>query len=152
MLQIIRMEDGLSNPIAASAESTATPGLPGSHVPEAKQSSRLLSVIIDSLDEDGASDVVTIDLSGKSSEADSMVIASGRSTRHVSAVSEKLIDRLKAAGMRPRAEGQAQADWVLIDAGDVIVHIFRPEVRDFYQLEKMWLTAPDSTARPVSTR
>lgn len=80
-----------------------------------------------------------------------MVVASGRSTRHVASVSEKLIERLKQdLGVTPRAEGRAAADWVLIDAGDVIVHVFRPEVRDFYQLEKMWMPKADSTARPVA--
>jgi len=79
-----------------------------------------------------------------------MVVASGRSTRHVAALSENLVDRLKReAGVASRVEGKEAADWVLIDVGDVIVHIFRPEVREFYQLEKMWLAAPDKTARPA---
>lgn len=80
-----------------------------------------------------------------------MVIASGRSTRHVSAVADKLIEKLKQnAGVVPRSEGKEAADWVLIDTGDVIVHLFRPEVRDFYQLEKMWLPAPDQMARAAA--
>ncbi|MEM7422989.1 MAG: ribosome silencing factor [Pseudomonadota bacterium] len=104
-----------------------------------------------SMDDDGAIDAVTIALSGKSSEADHMVIASGRSSRHVGAIAEKLIDRLKEEnGTSPRAEGVETGDWILIDAGDVIVHIFRPEVREFYQLEKIWMTAPDATARAAS--
>ena len=79
-----------------------------------------------------------------------MVVASGRSTRHVAALSENLVDRLRhEAGVLSRVEGKEVADWVLIDTGDVIVHIFRPEVREFYQLEKMWLPAPDKTARGV---
>ncbi|MEM7188556.1 MAG: ribosome silencing factor [Pseudomonadota bacterium] len=103
---------------------------------------------MDQLTEDGALDVVEIGLAGKSSEADVMVICSGRSTRQVASISEKLIDRLKQdAGVIARSEGRANADWVLIDAGDVIVHVFRPEVREFYQLEKMWMTSPDKTAR-----
>ena len=114
----------------------------------AKGSGELLSLVMQSLEEDGAFEIVSIPLAGKSSEADTMVIASGRSTRHVGAVAEKLIDRIKhEAGVIARTEGRANADWVLIDAGDVIVHVFRPEVREFYQLEKMWMTAPDSTAR-----
>ena len=114
------------------------------------ESSTLHSLILKSLEDDGATDVVTIDLGGKSSEADAMVVATGRSTRHVAAIAEKLIDRLKHdAGVNPRAEGLEAADWVLIDAGDVIAHVFRPEVREFYQLEKMWATAPDATARPA---
>jgi ribosome-associated protein len=104
--------------------------------------------VLSSLDRDGALDVVEIDLSGKSDMADFMVVASGRSTRHVAAVAEKLIERLKGeAGIAVRTEGRESPDWVLIDAGDVIVHIFRPEVRDYYQIEKMWLAAPDALAR-----
>lgn len=80
-----------------------------------------------------------------------MVIASGRSSRHVAAISDKLMDRLKhEAGVIPRVEGKASADWTLIDAGDVIVHVFRPEVREFYQLEKMWEPAPDAAARTAA--
>ncbi len=110
----------------------------------------LLGLIASSLDQDGAEDIVDITLEGKSTVADFMVVASGRSTRHVSALAEKLVERLKAgAEVLPRVEGREAADWVLIDAGDVIVHIFRPEVREFYQLEKMWLTPPDRTARPA---
>jgi ribosome-associated protein len=112
----------------------------------------LHSLILDSLDEDGALDIVSIGLVGKSSEADMMVVASGRSTRHVAAIADKLIERLKDAGIASRSEGREVADWVLIDAGDAIVHVFRPEVRDFYQLEKMWQTPPDATARPAATR
>lgn len=92
-----------------------------------------------SLHDDKAEDVVVIDLSGKSSFADFMVIASGRSTRQVAAIVENLRERLKAAGLSDLAvEGMAQADWVLLDAGDVVVHVFRPEIREFYNLEKMW--------------
>ena len=111
-------------------------------------SRELLSRIIKSLDQDGAEDILDIPLAGKSAVADFMVVASGRSTRHVASIAENLVDRLKHdAGVATRVEGKEAADWVLIDAGDVIVHIFRPEVREFYQLEKMWLTSPDSTAR-----
>ena len=111
----------------------------------------LRTLILSSLDDDGAFDVVAIALAGKSSEADTMVVASGRSTRHVASIAEKLIERLKhGAGIFARHEGKDAADWVLIDAGDVIVHIFRPEVREFYQLEKMWMTVPDATARARS--
>ncbi len=86
-----------------------------------------------------AEDSVAIDLSGKSSIADYMVVTSGRSQRHVSAVAEHIVKDLKAAGAeRIRVEGMRQGDWVLIDAGDVIVHVFKPEVRTFYNLEKMW--------------
>ena len=99
----------------------------------------LLDLIIGSLEDDKAVDVATIDLAGKSSIADYMVIASGRSRRQVGAISDHLVRHLKAEGAgRPSTEGLPQADWVLIDAGDVVVHIFRPEVRSFYNLEKMW--------------
>ena len=117
----------------------------GDNAPE-----RLLHLVTTSLDQDGAEDLVEIPLAGKSTVADYMVIASGRSTRHVASLAEKLVERLKhEAGTRARVEGRDTADWVLIDAGDVIVHVFRPEVREFYQLEKMWLATPDRTARPA---
>ncbi|WP_242500613.1 ribosome silencing factor [Tropicimonas sp. IMCC6043] len=102
----------------------------------------LLERILSSLAEDKAEDVVVIDLRGKSEMADSMVVCSGRSSRQVAAISEKLVERLKVdPGVNSKVEGKETGDWVLIDAGDVIVHVFRPEVRDFYQLEKMWLPA-----------
>lgn len=105
----------------------------------------LLHRILSKLDEDKAEDILAIDLRGKSSLADHMVIASGRSTRQVSALTERLVDALKReAGIVARVEGKGAGDWVLVDAGDVIVHLFRPEVREFYQLEKMW--APESAA------
>ena len=89
--------------------------------------------------EDQAQDVVSIPLEGKSSIADHMVIASGRSTRQVAAIATHLAERLKKEGHgNPRIEGLPAADWVLIDAGDVVVHLFRPEVRSFYNLERMW--------------
>ena len=86
-----------------------------------------------------AEDSVTIDLAGKSSIADYMVVTSGTSNRHVASIAERVIRDLHKAGIKKvRVEGKQQGDWVLIDAGDVIVHVFRPEVRDFYGLEKMW--------------
>jgi ribosome-associated protein len=100
---------------------------------------RLLKVVLDTLDGAKAEGVVTIDLKGKTSIGDHMVLASGRSQRHVGAVADHLIKKLKDEGYgRARVEGLPQCDWVLIDAGDVIVHVFRPEVREFYTLEKMW--------------
>jgi ribosome-associated protein len=100
----------------------------------------LLALILKSVDDDKAEDVVQIDLRGRSDVADYMVICSGRSSRQVASISEKLADRLKhEMQMVVRIEGKETGDWVLIDAGDVIVHVFRPEVREFYQLEKMWL-------------
>jgi ribosome-associated protein len=98
-----------------------------------------LKVVLHSLEESKAEDLISIDITGKSALADHMLVASGRSQRHVAAIAEHLITDLKAAGGRDiRAEGLRQADWVLIDAGDVIVHLFRPEVRAFYNIEKMW--------------
>ena len=86
-----------------------------------------------------AEDTLTIDLTGKSSIGDAMVVASGRSQRHVASIADNVVKGLQTAGLRSiRVEGMRQADWVLIDAGDVIVHVFRPEVRAFYNLEKMW--------------
>ncbi len=102
----------------------------------------LLSTILTELEDDKAEDVVAIPLAGKSDIADYMVIASGRSQRHVSAMADKVVRRLKDAGFgRAHVEGASAADWVLIDAGDVIVHIFRPEVRSFYNLERVWSEA-----------
>lgn len=107
---------------------------------------QLHSAILNSLDDDKAVDVISIPLGGKSSLADAMVIASGRSSRQVAAMAEHLAEKLKADhGCQVKVEGLPQADWVLVDAGDVIVHLFRPEVRSFYNLEKMWaLDAPEA--------
>ncbi len=101
--------------------------------------SSLLHTITECLEDNKVEDLQVIDLKGKTSIADFMIVASGRSQRHVGAVSNYLIDALKEGGFgSPNVEGLAQADWVLIDAGDVIVHLFRPEVRSFYNIEKMW--------------
>ncbi|MBN9551609.1 MAG: ribosome silencing factor [Alphaproteobacteria bacterium] len=102
-----------------------------------------LDTVLASLEDSKAENIVSIDIQGKSSLGDYMVIASGRSHRHVSAVADHLLKALKDAGLgTARVEGLASADWVLIDSGDIIVHVFRPEVREFYNLEKMW-QAPD---------
>ena len=106
---------------------------------EKTTSEMLLARILTSLNNDKAEDIVQIDLRGKSSIGDYMIIASGRSSRQVSAISEKLVDNIKQDfGRSSKVEGKSAGDWVLIDAGDIIVHVFRPEVREFYQLEKMW--------------
>ncbi len=109
----------------------------------------LLQRIITSLDDDQAADIVTIDLAGRSSICDAAVIASGRSSRHVMAIADHLARRLKEQGYGTRpVTGATQGDWVLVDAGDVIVHVFRPEVRDYYDLESMWAVgAPAQDAR-----
>jgi ribosome-associated protein len=104
---------------------------------------KLRALVETSLDDDKAEDVVVIDLAGKTSIADYMVIASGQSSRQVGAMADHLCEKIKALGVKDvTVEGAAQCDWVLIDAGDVLVHLFRPEVRDFYALEKLW-SVPD---------
>ena len=103
-------------------------------------SEAVLAAILKSLNEDKAEDIVQIDLRGKTEIGDYMIVCSGRSTRQVSSISEKLAQKVKDEfGRTPKVEGKDIGDWVLIDTGDVIVHVFRPEVRDFYQLEKMWM-------------
>jgi ribosome-associated protein len=105
-----------------------------------------LRVILARLDDMKAEDTTTIDLSGKTTIGDYMVVTSGRSNRHVGAVADHVVEDLRTAGLHDvRIEGQPHCDWVLIDAGDVIVHIFRPEVRAFYNLEKMWAGASAGT-------
>lgn len=99
----------------------------------------LQKLVINSLEDDKAEDIINIDLKGKTSIADSMVIASGRSTRQVSAIADHLYRKIKHATVDGcKLEGMEKADWVLLDAGNIIIHIFRPEVRSFYNLEKMW--------------
>jgi ribosome-associated protein len=103
------------------------------------QHESLHDLVMSQLDDDQAQEIVSIPLEGKSSVADFMVIASGRSTRQVAAMAQKLAEKVKQSGYGPvRIEGLPSADWVLIDAGDVVVHLFRPEVRSFYNLERMW--------------
>ncbi|MDB5703335.1 MAG: ribosome-associated protein [Sphingomonas bacterium] len=112
----------------------------------------LHKLVLASLDDDQAVDTISIPLAGKSSIADHMVIASGRSTRQVASMASKLAEKIKGElGRSTRIEGLPTADWVLIDAGDVIVHLFRPEVRSFYNLERMWAfgDAPPTDASPV---
>jgi ribosome-associated protein len=112
----------------------------------------LSDLAVKSLDDDKAEDISVIDLAGKTTIADYMIIATGRSTRQVGAMAEHLREKFKDAGVHGvQVEGMPQADWVLIDAGDVIVHLFRPEVRSFYNLEKMWgIEPPASAERAVS--
>jgi ribosome-associated protein len=125
-------------PASAEASPNAQP-IPGQ---------ALESLILGKLDDDQAQDIVHIDLKDKSSVADTMIVASGRSHRHVGAIADHLLRALKEAGYgKARVEGLPHCDWVLIDAGDVIVHLFRPEVRGFYNIEKIWsVDAPHRTA------
>ena len=121
-----------AQPAPATAAGTPAP-LPAS------EPGSLHELVLRSLDDDQAQELVSIPLEGKSSIADHMVIASGRSTRQVAAMAQKLAERIKHGGFgHARIEGLPAADWVLIDAGDVVVHLFRPEVRSFYNLERMW--------------
>lgn len=122
---------------AAEAARTGQP--PTEFVSSGMDSKALLKRILGWLDDAKAEDVVSIDLAGKSSIGDYMVVVSGRSDRHVGAIAEQIQEKLKGLGLgRVRIEGLESCDWVLIDAGDIIVHVFRPEVREFYNLEKMW--------------
>ena len=102
---------------------------------------KILKIVVQTLDENKADDIVTVDLNGISSIASHMVVASGTSQRHVASLAEKVVENLKKKGFRASVEGAEKADWVLIDAFDVIVHLFKPEVRAFYNLEKMWQSA-----------
>ncbi len=103
----------------------------------------LVEAVLTQLDDAKADAIVTIDLGNKSSVADYMVVASGRSNRHVNAIADQIVQKLGSLGQKNiRVEGIPQCDWVLVDSGDVIVHIFRPEVRSFYNLEKLWSQAP----------
>jgi ribosome-associated protein len=124
----------------ASARAVSqTESLNASAAAKHEASAALLAQVLSILDEAKAEEIVSIDLAGKSTIGDFMVIASGRSDRHVGAIGDQLQRKLKETGIgRIRAEGMETCDWVLIDIGDIIIHIFRPEVREFYKLEKMW--------------
>lgn len=130
---------------AASAKPKAPArSKPVEAAPAAPAEPDILKIVLDALEDNKAEDIQAIDLRGKTSIADAMVVSSGRSNRHVSALADYVIQALKAAGVKDvRVEGVPACDWVLVDAGDIIVHVFRPEVRTFYNLEKMW-----SAARP----
>ena len=126
---------------AASAKNNASLAQNGELI---STSDTLLNCIIKSLAKNKAENITTIDLRGKTSIGDFIVVASGRSTRQVSAISQKLVDVLKKdLGRLSKVEGKDAGDWVLIDTGDIIVHVFRPEVREFYQIEKMWAPMDD---------
>ncbi len=122
-----------------STEAARKGASPAEILPPRQSSASLLQQLLNWLDEAKAEELVTIDLKGKSSIGDFMVVVSGRSDRHVGAIAEQVHKHLKEAGRNARVEGMPTCDWVLIDAGDIIVHVFRPEVREFYNLEKMWL-------------
>lgn len=107
----------------------------------------ILKMVLSSLEDSKAEDMLSIDIKGKSAIGDYMVVASGRSQRHVGAIADHLLRDLKNAGQgTPKVEGMPNCDWVLIDAGDIIIHVFRPEVREFYGIEKMWMM-PEEKSR-----
>ncbi len=111
------------------------------------EAEKILNIITQSLDDGKAEDIVTMDLQGKTSIASYMVVASGTSQRHVASLADQIEMKLKAAGYKSVIEGAEKADWVLIDAFDVIVHIFKPEVREFYSIEKMWAAVANKSTR-----
>ena len=132
-----------SAPVPPEATVSASP-----EEPQQATTAQLEEMILSRLDDDKAQDIVIIDLKDKSSVADTMIVASGRSHRHVGAIADHLLRTLKENGLgKAKVEGLPHCDWVLIDAGDVIVHLFRPEVRTFYNIEKIW--AVDSAHRMV---
>jgi len=140
----------LIRPTAGDARTGTSSAKPAAKAPA---SAALLDQIVHWLDEAKAEAVVTIPLEGKSSLGDYMVVASGRNDRHVAAIAEQLREKIKAQdGRQVRVEGMNACDWVLIDTGDIIVHVFRPEVREFYNLEKMWQAEipPDAKASDTS--
>ncbi len=139
-------QSNLSTPAAVVA--VRAPGSTGGETEAA--SGTVEQSVVTGLEDAKAEDIIIIDLRGKTALADQMIIATGRSTTHVSAIADKTIRAFKAAGVSaPRVEGLPQCDWVLIDGGDVIVHVFRPEVRQFYNLEKMWGGDRPLEIRPV---
>ncbi len=140
MLKVFgKLQEGLTLSLNIQAADAANNVSPSQNGEFKKSSDALLNCIIKSLSENKAEDITTIDLRGRTSIGDYMVVASGTSTRLVSSISQKLVDTLKTDHRRiSKVEGKDAGDWVLIDTGDIIVHVFRPEVREFYQIEKMW--------------
>ena len=150
MCGVIQEDDDLSPNTSAAPAAIDAPArhhIDGASGVKQATSDALLGAVIASLEDDKAEDVVQIDLRGKTEICDYMVICTGRSTRQVSAISEKLAQTIKDEfGRTPKVEGKDTGDWVLIDTGDVVVHVFRPEVREFYQLEKMWMDGGEVAA------
>ncbi|WP_423827928.1 ribosome silencing factor [Sinorhizobium americanum] len=127
----------------AHAKGYAVSAIPRSTELSDEAAVRALKLVLESLEDSKAEDIITINIAGKSALGDFMVVVSGRSNRHVMAIADHLVTDLKDEGLgNPRVEGLEGGDWVLIDTGDVIVHIFRPEIREFYNIEKMW-AAPE---------
>lgn len=144
-VKVVREEASLT--IAINAEGAAFSAPPDT-VGALRDADTPLEAVLTSLSDSKAEDITTIDIADKTTIGDHMVVASGRSHRHVGAIAEHLLQNLKDRGFgNARVEGLPQCDWVLIDAGDVIVHVFRPEVRSFYNLEKMWTAEPAPMVR-----
>ena len=143
MSAIQRKERSLTKSVLSRVSEVSAPVAVSPHRPDADET---LNTILDRLDDMKAEETVTIDLRGKSSLADYMIVTSGRANRHVGAIAEHVMKDLSASGIKGvHVEGLPNCDWVLIDSGDVIVHVFRPEVRAFYNLEKMWMPARAAT-------
>lgn len=135
----------------ATAKTAAAKQAPAPVEPTSPDAFELATMVVQQLDDDKAENILNIPLAGKSPMADAMIVASGRSARHVSALADHVSQKLKEAGAsKVRVEGLPNADWVLIDAGDLIVHIFRPEVREFYNLERIWAGDTPTTARAAT--
>lgn len=140
-----RREDKRIGPLSTTTLPGRPVEAPSTGTEAGPEAAEVLKLVLAVLDDNKAEETLTIDLKGKTTIADAMVIASGRSHRHVGALADHILKALKEAGVRQvRVEGLPACDWVLVDAGDVIIHLFRPEVRAFYNLEKMW-----SAARPA---
>lgn len=138
-------------PAKTASKAVAPKKAAPAHKPASVIDRALLDRILKSLDDDKAEEIVTIELDGRSSLCDAIVVASGRSSRHVASIAEHLARRLKEAGYGTRPmNGAGQGDWALVDAGDVIVHIFRPEVRSYYDLEGMWSVEEPKRGRAKS--
>jgi ribosome-associated protein len=147
MILLQRQRSAPLNRQAAPSAPSEHPATAGSEAPQHLATASLEEMILTRLDEDKAQDIIMIDLKDKSSVADTMIVASGRSHRHVGALADHLLRALKEAGQgKARVEGLPHCDWVLIDAGDVIIHLFRPEVRSFYNIEKIWSVEPPARA------
>ena len=135
----------------ATAKPAPAKQAPAPVEPTSPDAFELATMVVQQLDDDKAENILNIPLAGKSPMADAMIVASGRSARHVSALADHVSQKLKEAGAsKVRVEGLPNADWVLIDAGDLIVHIFRPEVREFYNLERIWAGDTPTTARAAT--
>lgn len=148
-IPIVRRAAISTSPKKPAAKAAAVKPKPAAKAKTSAAKPQALDVVLTTLDDNKAVDVVAIDITGRSSIADWMVIASGTSARHVAAMAGHVVEKLKSIGIKARDEGLPQADWVAVDGGDVVVHLFRPEVRGFYDLEGMW-RLPD--AKPVKAK